>query len=130
MIYKIKTNYPIEVIKAELDEQAKQVGFGVLGSYEFKKILKSKGFELEKDITVYELCNPAAAQVALRAEPEVSVYLPCRLSLYEEDGEITLATINIDDIISSTRLDKELQLYLHDIFDNMKKLMKHWEEKL
>jgi len=58
MIYTVTTTNDIETVKQELESKAKEVGFGVLNSYEFKHILESKGFPIDKDITVFELCNP------------------------------------------------------------------------
>ena len=72
MIYITKTTQPIEKVKKELEAKAKEAGFGVLNSYEFKKILESKGFPIEKDITVFELCNPQGAYQALT---EIAAYL-------------------------------------------------------
>lgn len=126
MIYKTQIKLPLETVKKQLEEKAKEVGFGVLGSYEFKKILKSKGFEIEKDITVYELCNPPAAQAALTALSEISVYLPCRLSVYEEDGHTILATIGIEDILNAIKVDEELKKYLGDIFNKLRSIMNSW----
>jgi len=87
MIYKIKTNTPLQIVKDSLPSNSKEFGFGVLGSYEFKKILETKGFPIERDITVFELCNPKGAQEVLSTMADVSVYLPCRLSVYEEEGQ-------------------------------------------
>ncbi len=36
MIYTITTDQPIEVVKSQLQERAKESGFGVLGHYDFK----------------------------------------------------------------------------------------------
>lgn len=123
MIYKIVSKKPLEVIKTELQAHAKESGFGILGSYEFKKILESKGHPIEKDITVYELCNPVAAQEALNALPEISVYLPCRLSLYEENGQAVLATINIDDMMSSVDVSEDFKLQMRSVYEYLQKLM-------
>ena len=126
MIYKTQTTYPLETVKAQLEEKAKKLGFGVLGSYEFKKILKSKGFEITRDITVYELCNPVAAHAALNELPEISVYLPCRLSIYHEDGMTILATIGIEEIVNSENIDTELKTHMLEIFDKIRALMNSW----
>ena len=126
MIYKTQTTYPLETVKAQLEEKAKKLGFGVLGSYEFKKILKSKGFEITRDITVYELCNPVAAHAALNELPEISVYLPCRLSVYQEDGMTILATIGIEEIVNSEDIDAELKVHMLEIFDKIRALMNAW----
>ena len=128
MIYKIVSNKPLALIKEELSAHAKESGFGVLGSYEFKKILASKGHPIEKDITVYELCNPVAAQEALSALPEISVYLPCRLSLYEENGKSVLATINIEDMMQSVDVDSDFKMQMQSVFEYLQKLMHSFEE--
>ena len=127
MIYKVQTTYSIEKVKEELEEKAKDVGFGVLKSYAFKEILESKGFPIEKDITVFELCNPAAAQQALVQIPEISVYLPCRLSLYEENGTTTLATIGIEDILNAVEVDDYFNSSMTALFENLKTLMQSWD---
>lgn len=123
MIYKIKTHRDIADIKSKLEAKAKEVGFGILGSYEFNKILEAKGFPIDRDITVYELCNPAGAQQALSVVPEISVYLPCRLSIYREDGLTVLATIGVEDILQSVNADDTFRAYMNEIFEKIKTLM-------
>jgi len=126
MIYKTQTQWPLDAVKAQLTEKAKQVGFGILGSYEFKKILREKGFPIEQDITVYELCNPAGAQEALSNMSDISVYLPCRLSIYEENGVTTLATIGIEDILKTVYVDEVFKKHMNEIFQNIRGLMNAW----
>jgi len=126
MIYKIISQKPIKEIKEELAKHAKERGFGILGSYEFKKILQAKGFPIEKDITLYELCNPSAAQEALSSLPEISVFLPCRLSLYEENGETVMATIDIREILKSVDVDEDFKLQMSSVFEYLEQLMKSW----
>ena len=126
MIYKTTTTYPLETVKSQMQEHAKVVGFGVLGKYEFKKILESKGHPIERDITVFELCNPEAAQDALATLPEISVYLPCRLSLYEENGVTTLATIGIEDMLAAVEVEEGFQRHMAEIFEKVRALMNGW----
>ena len=126
MIYKITTQVPLAQVKADLEGHSKESGFGVLNAYEFKKILQSKGFSLNKDITVYELCNPHAAHEALSAMPEISVYLPCRLSVYEENGETVLATINIEDMLNSVSVDEDFKLQMQSVFEYLQSVMHSW----
>jgi len=123
MIYKLKTHHDITDIRSKLEAKAKEVGFGILGSYEFKKILENKGFPIERDIVVYELCNPAGAQQALSIIPEISVYLPCRLSVYMEDGLTVLATIGVEDILQAVNIDDTFRAYMNEIFEKIKRLM-------
>ena len=123
MIYKTKTNTSLQTVKDSLANSAKEFGFGVLGSYDFKKILETKGFPIEKDITVYELCNPKGAQAVLDTVSEISVYLPCRLSVYEEDGQTVLSTIDVEHMIASVDVDDAFKAHMQTIFSNLKKIM-------
>lgn len=123
MIYKIKINTPLHTVKDSLASSAKEFGFGILGSYEFKKILETKGFPIEKDITVFELCNPKGAQAVLSTIADVSVYLPCRLSIYEEDGQTVISTIDANHMIKSFNGDDAFNEHMLFIFSNLQKVM-------
>lgn len=127
MIYTVETSTNINTIKQELENKAKEAGFGLLKSYEFKNILESKGFPIEKDITVFELCNPPGAQQALSEIASISVYLPCRISVYEENGATTLSTIGFEDILSSVDVDDRFKSYMIMLFENLKKVMHSWD---
>ena len=127
MIYTIKTSQDIDTVKRELESKAKEVGFGVLKIYEFKQILKEKGYPIEKDIIVYEVCNPPGAQQALSQLPEISVYLPCRISVYENYGKTTLSTIEFENIIGAFDIDERFKTDMIILFENLKKVMHSWD---
>jgi uncharacterized protein (DUF302 family) len=127
MIYTTKIKTDIHTIKDEMEEKAKKIGFGVLHTYDFKQILHAKGFPIEKEITVFELCNPPGAQQALSQISAISVYLPCRISLYEEDGQTTLSTIGFEDILSSVEVDENFKTHMILIYENLKRVMHSWD---
>ena len=128
MVYTIRTPQCIDTVKKELESKAKEVGFGVLKTYEFKQILEEKGYPIEKDITVYELCNPPGAQQALSQLPEISVYLPCRVSVYEDKGKTTLSSIGLEDIIGGFDIDERFKTYMTILFENLKRVMHSWDD--
>ena len=117
-------------VKEELESKAKEFGFGILKSYDFQDILKEKGFPIEQEVTVYELCNPAAAQKVLSEIVEVSVYLPCRLSIYEENGKTVLATMGFEDMLGSVEIEESFKLFMSEIFEELKALMNAWNESV
>ncbi len=127
MIYTRTTDQSLESVKAQIEERAKEVGFGVLKQYDFKTLLESKGFPIERDITVFELCNPSVAQEALTLHPEISVYLPCRVSLYEQDGKTVLSTIGIEEMLESFELEESFKTSMYQIFNRIKDLIGSWE---
>ena len=123
MIYSIKTKKKCEEIKHSVEEQAKVFGFGLLHSYAFKEILQEKGHPIEKEITVFELCNPAGAQKVLTQMAGVSVYLPCRLSIYEVEDETVLATIDMEMLLQNAEIDSKLRQEMKELFRALKNIM-------
>ncbi|MFK5882043.1 MAG: DUF302 domain-containing protein [Sulfurospirillum sp.] len=127
MLYTITTQETIKNIKRDMADRAKKQGFGVLKEYHFKEILQEKGSPIQKDITVFEICNPSAAQTILDVHPEVSVFLPCRISLFEKDGKITMNTISIDNITENFELDPKIKIYMNSVFKKVKNIMNTWQ---
>ncbi len=129
MIYTISTPATVNEVKEQIAEKAKSAGFGILKSYEFKSILEEKGFPIERDITVFELCNPAGAQQALSNIPEISAYLPCRISLYSEKQTTRLSTIGIDDIVNALNVNEDFKRYMSTLFVNLQQVMHSWDDQ-
>lgn len=123
MIFQVTSDRDIEDIKNSVATEAKKMGFGVLKDYKFQEILKEKGYPIEKDITIFELCNPKAAQLVLSSYPEMAVYLPCRLSIYEIGEKTLISTIEFEDIMDSFNIANEFKLHMKEVFENLKNLM-------
>ena len=126
MIYTVETNTPIETIKLEMEEHAKEHGFGLLNFYEFQKILH-KGFPIEKEINLFELCSPPGAQQAISQISAISVYLPCRISVYEEEGKTKLSTIGFEEILNAVEVDNDFKTFMSILFVNLKAVMHSWD---
>ncbi|MDP3540976.1 MAG: DUF302 domain-containing protein, partial [Elusimicrobiota bacterium] len=68
--------------------------FGVLGTYDLRQKMNDKGVPFERDCIVVEVCNPGQAREVLSADMTISTALPCRVSIYPENGRTKLATIS------------------------------------
>ena len=65
----------------------------MLGTHNLREKMESKGVPFARECRVIEVCNPGQAQVVLNQNIEISTALPCRISVYEENGRTILATI-------------------------------------
>ena len=67
--FTVKTQKSIDDVVTNLTENLKEIGFGVLETLNFKKILSEKGLEFSDDYRLMEVCNPNLAKQVLEAKP-------------------------------------------------------------
>jgi uncharacterized protein (DUF302 family) len=93
MLYTKESRKSVEEVGKALEKAATEHKFGVMAVHNLKETMKKKGVEFNREVRIYEVCNPQQAKKVLEAEPEISTALPCRISVYEMDGKTKLATI-------------------------------------
>lgn len=84
----------VEQATADLQEAVKKHGFGVLHIYDLKATLKEKGAPIENECRVLEVCNPQQAQKVLASDMSMNMALPCRVSVYEQDGRTRIGLLS------------------------------------
>ncbi|WP_174733486.1 DUF302 domain-containing protein [Mesobacillus harenae] len=75
-------NEAIEILEANLKEEA----FGVLWTFNIKEKLEEKGFSLDEEFYVLEVCNPKEAERVIKENKLVGYFLPCKIVVYKENG--------------------------------------------
>lgn len=93
MLHVVESTKPMTRVMADLEAAVARNKFGVLGTHNLKETMEKKGVAFGRDCMIVEVCNPVQAKKVLEANLEISTALPCRISIYEEDGRIKLATI-------------------------------------
>ena len=83
----VKTQKRIDEVIVDLTENLKEIGFGVLETLDFKKILTEKGLEFADNYKLMEVCNPHLAKQVLEANPNFGLLLPCTIAVYQKDNE-------------------------------------------
>ena len=92
----------LERARAELKEE----GFGVLCEIDVQATMREKlGVEGEP-YTILGACNPPLAHLALEAEPEIGVLLPCNVVVYERGGETHIAAVDPERMLSIVDNDR------------------------
>lgn len=93
MIYIRQTQKSVDQVFEDLVAAAKARGFGVLHHYDFKKTLEGKGFALANECRVLEICDPQQASAVLAVDMALNMALPCRISIYQDDGRTFVGMI-------------------------------------
>ena len=93
MLKVLASRKTVQEIESVFNEVCARHHFGVLGSINLRQKLNDKGVPFERECLIFEVCNPLQAKKVLEANIAISVALPCRIAVYQEDGITKIATI-------------------------------------
>ena len=93
MRYDVITSKPAAQAAEDIQSVAKRYSFGTLHVYNLKETLTSKGFPQSKECFILEVCSPAHANKVLGLDFRMNVALPCRISVYENEGQTWIGMI-------------------------------------
>lgn len=93
MVYRVQSKKSLSEVTRDFEAASQKHKFGVMGVHDLKAKMQEKGVEFERDCLIFEVCNPQQAKKVLEKNPEISTALPCRVSVFQEDGSVVLATI-------------------------------------
>ena len=93
MLMKISTDKTLSETAAALQAAVPANHFGVMQVHNLKETMAKKGVAFARECLIFEVCQPQQAKKVLDQDMSVSTALPCRISLYEEDGKTILATL-------------------------------------
>lgn len=89
----VETAKSVEQAVADVEAAAKDHSFGVLHVHNLQQTMKNKGVEFANECQVMEICNPHKANAVLTADMSMNLALPCRVSVYSENGQNKIGTI-------------------------------------
>lgn len=93
MLYEKLSEKTMDEIDLALRDAAGRHHFGVLHVHDLRQAMKNKGVDYAGQCAVFEVCNPHQAKRVLESEPGMSSMLPCRISVYQENGGLKLSTV-------------------------------------
>lgn len=125
MQYIETTNKSVQAVVDAIKEIAPKHKFGVQHIHNVKETLKSKGVELGNECQIVDICNPIIAQKFLSEDMSLSIIMPCKISVYTQDGETMIAMNSLVQLVDDINPDlidyaQEVQLQLLQIIDDVK----------
>lgn len=93
MYYTVASTKSFEEAASDLDAAVKRHQFGVLHVHDLGATLRSKGFAFAGQCKVFEVCSPRHAASVLATDLRLNMALPCRISVYTEDGGTRIGMI-------------------------------------
>ncbi len=93
MLIKLSTDKTLSEVAAALEIAVPANHFGIMQVHNLQETMTKKGVEFSRECQIFEVCQPQQAKKVLEQNMSISTALPCRISLYREDGKTILATL-------------------------------------
>lgn len=91
--YTLVTKKTLEQAVDDVKEALKERKFGTLWELDIPSKLQEKGVAFEGKARILEVCNPHKAKKALEKNMNVIYFLPCKVVVFEDQGETRLGMV-------------------------------------
>lgn len=125
MQYIEKSNKSVQEVVDTILATVPNYKFGVLHIHNVKETLKSKGVDFNKECQILDICNPSYAKQFLETDMSLSVIMPCKISVYTDEGLTTIAMNSLVQLVDDINPDlielaQEVQETLLNIIEEVK----------
>jgi len=121
-IYSVETKKSFDEAVVSVLKAVEQKGWNLFQIYDVKERLAAKGLE-QKPLKIIEICSGKYANQFLNKNRLISLCMPCKINVMEEDGKIKILSIK-PSIISqffhevSEKDIEEVEKEVKEIIDN------------
>lgn len=122
--WEISSKLPINQVHEKVPAACEEKKFALLQTYVYHDIVEGKGFPIDRKVYIYEICQAKTAAGMLADFPRFALFMPCRIAVYEKDGETVLATMNMGAVLDAIRSDARLFNEATDLFNTVKDMLK------
>ena len=123
MLIKLSAEKTVSETAVALQAAVQANRFGVMQVHNLKESMAKKGVEFPRECLIFEVCQPQQAKKVLDQDMSVSTALPCRISIYDEDGKTILASLQPTALLAMFNTP-QLEGVAQEVEDTIVKIMK------
>ena len=99
MIHIQNSDKDIHLLVQDLTAAVERHKFGVLHIHDLQTTMRNKGIDFPETCTILEICNPRFADTVLGQDMRISLALPCRITVFTENGRTKVGTLLPSELI-------------------------------
>jgi uncharacterized protein (DUF302 family) len=123
MYYIVESNKSFDQAATDLEAAVKRNEFGVLHIHDLGTTLRSKGIAFAENCKVFEVCNPGQAAKVLGTDMRLNMALPCRISVYTEQGKTKIGMIKPVPMLAALSQDASLVKVAQEVEAKTRKMI-------
>ena len=123
MYYIVETSKSFAQAGADLEAAVLRHGYGVLHVHDLGATLRKKDVAFEEECKVFEVCNPRQAARVLASDMRLNMALPCRISVFTEEGTTHIGLIKPARMLSALSSDPALVLVAKEVEDKITEMI-------
>jgi uncharacterized protein (DUF302 family) len=108
MYYIVDTKKSFNQASTDLQSAVIHHGFGVMHVHDLGTTLRSKGIAFDEECKIFEVCNPQQAARVMSIDMRLNMALPCRISVFTEQGNTRIGLIKPVQMLSALSQDTAL----------------------
>ena len=120
MIQKFSTSKSVDEFVQAVQKVLPNYKFGLQHIHNPQEKMKEKGIDFPTEVKILDICNPQYANTFLSADLSLSSVMPCKISVYDDKGQTTVALNSFVQIIDDLNPDlietaQKVQKIMEDI---------------
>ncbi len=119
MYYIVESEKSFAQASKDLESAIVIHGFGVMHVHDLGAALRGKGIAFVEECKVFEVCNPVQAAKVLAADMRLNMALPCRISVFTENGKTKIGLLRPVNMLAALSQDMALIKVAKEVQDKI-----------
>lgn len=100
-----ETNKSVDEVVEKIKEVMPNYGFGLQHIHNPPEKLREKGIDFNTECKILDICSPKIANEMLSADLSLSCVMPCKVAVYDNNGQTTIALNSIVQLVDDINPD-------------------------